>query len=178
MIWSRAKTAAAAVALATAFPLLPNVAAPAAAEEVVCRTREHTTPKFPGGYSSITIELRLCVGRWHGNERSAWIDAYGWRANDGTMPPNGRFFHIVFKVRLERNDDVKYVKRCEFTRKANNHLALPDSEYPDELRCLPSIPYISDETGGWSADATLRYDIKYDEQGVKTKQFAGTPTIR
>jgi hypothetical protein len=170
------------IATGTLISMTFAAAQPASAEDVIrCNSDTAAENKItidPPAVSGdprlpVTIEIDLCVGRDDpGNKRAAWARSVFWNGSDGLHPATKRFHSFQLEVRLEQNDVIKSYLWCTYDADLNEWT---DSNYAGkDFSCKPSGWDVFTSQGGWTADATVRYDIAYDGLGQLTWQLGGT----
>ncbi|MCO6010244.1 hypothetical protein NE236_35300 [Actinoallomurus purpureus] len=137
-------------------------AMPALAYTEKCTGYQHK--EFDTWGNKTDVKLKLCVSKSGGYH---YATAYGnfWDGNGWT----DKFDKFKLQVRLERSNKTKGTKTCDYKNLINNHES-------SAISC-GSASSKSGAKGGWTADATVTYDINGDKLGSFKWELGGTQSI-
>jgi len=149
------------VSLVTAAGAVVAFGAPAQAAPT-CKTsaKDFALP----GTADEKVTVKLCIAKISGGHKAtATVTAYSW---DSSQYEDPRFDDFGITLRVERKNVVKESRK----------FPLPWVSHPNQTRTYTLHDY-GGSAGGWSADATVRWDINNDGKGGGNWGLAGTPTI-
>ncbi|WP_091558378.1 hypothetical protein [Micromonospora pattaloongensis] len=141
-----------------------NASAPAA--NIQCRSNSKVFARGGATPASRSVTVRLCVERDDVTLR-AW-GSVSMGAKSGTADI---VYHLVVNVRLEQNDADMAAVSCDATAWTNF-----DDAGGQRFTCQTQDRY-SSETGGWTADGNVSYDLIGDGKNDLTWSLAGSPAI-
>ncbi|MFF4488310.1 hypothetical protein ACFY0F_17715 [Streptomyces sp. NPDC001544] len=131
-----------------------------AADDISCTGKQHREFDTPG--YNVDVYLQLCVWRTGSTyDAETYID---WADGGGAR----KFDLFWVETRLEKNDAAITYNGCDFTR------AINDNETGG--RTCGTASHTGSGTG-WTADATVGYNIDLDGEGEFTWNLTGTPKI-
>lgn len=138
-------------------------AAPAFAYTEKCTDYQHK--EFPTPGYDVDVWIKLCVSSTLSGYHFA--NAYGYYSDGGGAINN--FDNFDLQVRVERSDVSKGSLTCDYTNSLNNNGT-------GAFSC-GSASTTSTADGGWTADATVYYNINQDGSGGYSWGLTGTPSI-
>lgn len=149
------------IAIVTALAGMMLFTSPAhAIDERKCTGTQHKEFATPG--TDVDLYITLCVwrtgSRYDANAFGEWWDGGGVR----------KFDAFRMEVRLEKNDAAITYNDC-------NYLSAVNSDSHSGFNC--GTKSSTGSGSGWTADATVLYDLDLDGEGEYFWNLTGTPQI-
>lgn len=151
------------VTAAMTFAGLAVTATPAHAY-TFCTDTQHR--EFPTSGYNTDVYVKICVQNGYDGDRQyrrAIAQGY-WQDGGGAR----KFDNFDVVIRLEHFQETFRTKTCDITSEINQHEAL-------NLQCTTGKFYDNSNSGNWTGDGKINFNLDADGNGGSTWQLAGSP---
>jgi len=164
-------TKAAAVAALACGLLVSLTGTPALAATVTkCSGEQHKSFPTPGNDTDVYITV--CIHTISTYERLAWYYLSWKDGGDSDVDDDRKFDKFTVQIRIERYDSVQNDISQSLRASINTH-----STGTYDYTGYGAGYTDTDRLGGWTADATVTYNIDRDGEGDYKWQLTGSPQV-